>query len=223
MAGRREDDDGVMSTIAHPPVEVPQQVGAPGTDSVTSSRGWWWAMLLSSLLGIASGMTTVMEKIALLKDPGRAAICDFNGQVGCTPVLLAPQSSVLGPPNAAIGIVMFAMFAAAGLGGVMGARYPRPYRWVLLGLAVFFGLFLTWYMEQVAFAIGSLCPFCAVCAGCVMVVVLAAARVVSADVPPGVGGPAGVLGTMRRSGLDVIVVVGWTVLIAGMLAIGILL
>jgi uncharacterized membrane protein len=179
-------------------------------------------MLVSSLIGIASGMTTVVEKIALLKDPGQAAFCDINDQIGCTPVLLAPQSSVLGPPNAAIGIVLFAMFAAAGLAGVMGTRFPRSYRYVLLGLSVFFGLFLTWYMQQVAFSIGSLCPFCAVCAACVMVVVLASVRLVALDLRPGDRGFAGVVGTMVRSGLDVIIVVGWTLLIAGMLVLGIM-
>lgn len=179
-------------------------------------------MLVTALLGIASGTITVVEKIALLKDPSQAAFCDINESIGCTPVLLAPQSSVLGPPNAAIGIILFGMFAAAGLGGVMGASFPRSYRWVLLGLAVFFGSFLTWYMWQVGFAIGSLCPFCAVCAGCVMAIVLACARLVAADLPAGARGFPGAVATARRSGLDVIIVIGWTALIVGILAVGIL-
>ena len=107
-----------MSTVVEPPVAVHEVVQAKPT--VRSGRAWWWAMLVSSLVGIASGMTTVVEKIALLKDPGQAAFCDFNDQIGCTPVLLAPQSSVLGPPNAAIGVVMFAMFAGAGWPGSWG-------------------------------------------------------------------------------------------------------
>jgi uncharacterized membrane protein len=156
-------------------------------------------MLVSSTLGIGSAMTTVVEKIALLKDPGQAAFCDINSQIGCTPVLLSPQSSVLGPPNAAIGMVMFSMFAAAALAGVMGAWFPRSY------------------------AIGSLCPFCAVCAGCVMVVVLAAIRLCVVEAQPGDRGFAGVLASMVRSGLDIIVVAGWTALIAGMLVVGIML
>lgn len=210
-----------MSIVVEPPVAQAAQPSPAST--ARSGRPWWWAMLISSLLGIASAMTTVVEKIALLKDPGQAAFCDINGQIGCTPVLLAPQSSVLGPPNAAIGMVMFAMFSAAALAGVMGTWFPRSYRNVLLGLSVFFGLFLTWYMQQVAFAIGSLCPFCAVCAGCVMVAVLAAARLCAVDMHPGDRGFAGALGTMVRSGLDVIVVAGWTLLIAGMLVVGIML
>lgn len=185
------------------------------------TKPWWWVMLVSALLGIASGTITVVEKIAILKDPTQAAFCDVNETIGCTPVLLAPQSSILGPPNAAIGIVLFGMFAGAGLGGVMGARFPRSYRWVLLGLAVFFAAFLTWYMWQVGFAIGSLCPFCAVCAGCVMAIVLASARVLAADIPEHSRGVTGAVRTARASGLDVIVVVGWTVLIIGILAVGI--
>ncbi len=89
-------------------------------------------MLVSSLLGTASGMTTVVDKIPPRQHPG-GPVRDINDQIGCTPVLLAPQSSVLGPPNAAIGVVMFAMFAAAALAGVMGTRVPRSYRYVLRG------------------------------------------------------------------------------------------
>ncbi len=186
------------------------------------TRRWWWVMLSAALLGTVSGTVTIVERIALLKDPARAAFCDVNEVIGCTPVLLAAQSSVLGPPNAAIGIIMFGMFAAAALGGVLGTVYPRSYRWFLLGLAVFFGAFLTWYMWQVGFAIGALCPFCAVCAGCVMAIVLAGARLVAADLSADARGVAGAVATARRSGLDLIVVIGWTLLIGGILAVGIL-
>jgi uncharacterized membrane protein len=210
-----------MSTVISPGPRAVLPEGMPAVEPA-STKPWWWVMLATALLGIASGTITVVEKIALLKDPTQAAFCDINEAIGCTPVLLAPQSSVLGPPNAAIGIILFGMFAAAGLGGVMGATFPRSYRWVLLGLAVFFGAFLTWYMWQVGFAIGSLCPFCAVCAGCVMAIVLASARLVAADLPVEARGFAGAVATARRSGLDVIIVVGWTALIVGILAVGIL-
>lgn len=209
-----------MSALVEPPVAAEP---VPSADaSVRAVRPWWWVMLLSALVGIGSGTITIIEKIAILKDPSSPAFCDVNAQIGCTPVLLAPQSSVLGPPNAAIGIIMFGMFAAAGLAGVLGTSFPRSYRGFLLGLAVFFGLFLTWYMEQVAFAIGSLCPFCAVCAGCVMAIVLAAWRTFAHDVPADSPGLTGTLATASRAGLDMIVVAGWTALIAGMLTIGIL-
>jgi uncharacterized membrane protein len=213
-----------MSAVLQPdPVTAPAPGPPGGRDPAPHSRPWWWVMLVASVLGIGSGMVTVVEKIGLLADPGSSAFCDINSAIGCSPVLLAPQSSVLGPPNAAIGIVMFGMLAAAGLAGVMGTTFPRSYRWFLLGLSTFFGMFLTWYMWQVGFAIGSLCPFCVVCAGSVMAITLAAWRLASADVPHAARGVGGALATASRSGLDVIVVAGWTALIAGILAVGILL
>jgi hypothetical protein len=42
-------------------------------------------MLVRSMVGIAFGMTTVVEKVALPKDPGQAAFCDISDQIGCTP------------------------------------------------------------------------------------------------------------------------------------------
>ena len=209
-----------MSTVLEPAATASAR---PSPEMPATLRPWWWVMLVSALIGVASGMTTVVEKIAILADPAQAAFCDISAEIGCTPVLLAPQSSVLGPPNAAIGIVLFGMFAAIGLAGVMGTAFPRPFRWLTLGLALFFGVFLTWYMAQVAFAIGSLCPLCAICAASCMALVLASTRVLAADIPRGTRGVVGVVGTVRRSGLDVIVVAGWTVLIAGMLAVGIML
>lgn len=192
--------------VADAPLDVPPR------------RGWAWALLLACATGIVSGSITIVDKIALLKDPASGSICDINAQVGCTPVLLAPQSSVLGPPNALLGVIMFAVLAISGLVAVSGGRLSAGYRQALVGLSVFFGLFLTWYMYQVAFAIGSLCPFCTVCAGAVLVANLATVRM-AAD-PDGNRVARGLAG-LTRGNTDVVVVVSWGVLIAAMLYAGI--
>ncbi len=181
-------------------------------------RGWAWALAVASAIGIVSGTITIIDKIALLKEPAAGSFCDVSAQVGCTPVLLAPQSSVLGPPNALLGIVMFAVLGTSGLVAATGGRMSPGYRQAMVGLSVFFALFLSWYMYQVAFVIGSLCPFCTVCAGAVLVTVLATTRL-AAD-------PAGsrfqrLLASAGRGSTDVVVVVGWGVLIAAMLFAGI--
>ena len=86
----------------------------PDVDVVPSVRRWGTLMLGASAVGIVSGSITVMDKIALLKDPTAGSFCDISSTVGCSPVLLAWQSSVLGPPNALLGVIMFAVLATAG-------------------------------------------------------------------------------------------------------------
>lgn len=193
-------------------------VGDSGAALGDRSRGWAWVLLIAGAVGIASGVTTVVDKIALLVDPAAGSFCDVDARVGCTPVLLAPQSSVLGPPNALLGVVMFAVLATSGLVIVARGALSAGYRSAMLGLAVFFALFLTWYMQQVAFDIGSLCPFCTVCAVCVLLTVLAASRL-AADPD---GGPlARAAAALARGRTDVLIVIGWGVLIAAMLYAGI--
>ena len=186
-------------------------------------RLWWATMAVTSLLGVASGMVVIVEKIALLKDPAAGAFCDLSSTIACSPVLAAWQSSVLGPPNAAIGIVLFAMFAAVGLGGAMGTTYPARLLALMAGLDVAFLLFLTWYMAQVAFAIGSLCPFCVACTAALLATTLAMNRVVAAGHGYGRGRLARVMAAATRHDIDVMVVLGWGATIAGMLWVGIVL
>ncbi len=182
------------------------------------TRGWAWSLALASLVGIISGSITIVDKIALLKEPAAGSFCDVSAQLGCTPVLLSWQSSVLGPPNALLGVIMFAVLGTSGLVAATGGRLSAGYRQAMVGLSVFFALFLTWYMQQVAFSIGSLCPFCTVCAAGVLVTVLATTRL-AAD--PGGSVFQRSLAGLVRGNTDVIVVVGWAVLIAAMLYAGI--
>lgn len=183
-----------------------------------SRRAWPWTLLLASATGIVSGSITIVDKIALLKDPSAGSVCDINAQVGCTPVLLAPQSSVLGPPNALLGVVMFAVLATTGLVAVTGGRLSAGYRESMVGLAWFFALFLTWYMSQVAFVIGSLCPFCTVCAAAVLTANLATMRM-AADAEG--DRCARALAALKHGNTDVVIIVAWGVLIAAMLYAGI--
>ena len=175
---------------------------------------WGWLVAAASGIGIISGSITIVDKIALLKDPAAGSFCDISSTVGCTPVLLAPQSSVLGPPNALLGVIMFAILATAGLVDGTGGRLTRGMTTGLLGLTVFFAAFLTWYMVQVAFVIGSLCPFCTVCAAGCLATLVGVNRMAAANGLP-------VARSLVRGNLDVLVAVGWAIIIAAILFSGI--
>ena len=207
--------DHHLSAIRSEPAETAPSV-VPGV-----RRGWWWTMLVAAAVGVASGTITVVDKIALLTDPAASSFCDISPNVSCSPVLLAPQSSILGPPNALIGVVLYTVFLTAALAALMGGHFPSSFLRTLVGLAVFFGAFLTWYMFAVAFQIGSLCPFCTVCAASTLVIVLAANRLAVDSAAYGDGRFATTMATMRGASTDAVVVVGWGALIAAMLIAGI--
>lgn len=187
---------------------------AEAVTEAPSSTKWGWLVLIASTIGVISGSITIVDKIALLKDPAAGSFCDISSSVGCTPVLLAWQSSVLGPPNALLGVIMFAVLATGGLVVATGGRLTRGFTTGLLGLAVFFAAFLTWYMFEVAYAIGSLCPFCTVCAAGCLTAMVGVNRLAAANGLP-------LAQRLARGSLDVRIAVGWALIIAAMLFSGI--
>jgi hypothetical protein len=86
----------------------------------------------------------------------------------------------------------------------------------LLGLAVFFAAFLTWYMYEVAYSIGSLCPFCTVCAAGCLATLVGVNRMAAANGLP-------LARRLAHGNLDVLIALGWGAVIAAMLFSGIFL
>ena len=112
------------TTVRYMMLSVPESTSRlspmPHVDIDRVRRGW---LLGASAIGIVSGSITIVDKIALLKDPAAGSFCDISSTVGCSPVLLAWQSSVLGPPNALLGVIMFAVLATAGAVVGTGGRF----------------------------------------------------------------------------------------------------
>ncbi len=190
----------------------------PDVDVVPSMRPWGTLVAVASAIGIVSGSITIMDKIALLKDPTAGSFCDISSTVGCSPVLLAWQSSVLGPPNALLGVIMFAVLATAGAVVATGGRLVAGFHNAMLGLSVFFALFLTWYMYEVAYSVGSLCPFCTVCAAAVLTTMVGTNRLVAAH---GSGAIQRRAASLAAGKWDVLIALGWGAIIAAMLFAGI--
>ena len=84
----------------------------------------------------------------ILKDPATQLACDVNAVLSCSNVLLSWQASVLGPPNALIGAIMFTILWSAALGRLLGSTLGSRHVVVLWGLAVFFLCFATWFFIE---------------------------------------------------------------------------
>lgn len=185
-----------------------------------AQRGLWWAVLVPALAGITFTSIQIMERIQIVQRPDTVLSCDINAKISCSGVLEAWQSSVLGPPNALIGAVMFAILASAALGGVLGNVLSRAYLLTVWGLAVFFLCFASWFMYETAFEIHLLCIWCAGIVTSVVVICAALTRLAERAHALGDGTAGRALSTAVRSRLDLILWAGWWLVIAEMLWLG---
>lgn len=117
-------------------------------------------MLVSSILGLVASLVLSIDAIELAKDPTADLSCNINAVLSCGTVGASWQASLLGFPNAFLGLIaepVVITIAVAALGGV---RFPR---WFMnSALAVYaIGLgFAYWLFLQAYFVIGALCPWC---------------------------------------------------------------
>lgn len=184
---------------------------------------WFVLMLVGGLLGVVSGAWQTVERIAYASGGNADAICEINAVLSCNSVFSHWQSSALGIPNSLISMPVFAILAAGGLAGLLGTRLSRAFAATLLGLTVFMALFLTWYMQQSAFAIGVLCIYCTVCAVSVVTIGIGVTRVADATGALGTGGVGRQLRLLVEARADIVIWLGLAALIAVLLYVGLAL
>jgi uncharacterized membrane protein len=120
----------------------------------------WGTMLASSLLSLVASFVLSVDALALAKDPNADLSCNINSVVNCGAVGSAWQSSLLGFPNAYLGLIcepVVITIAVASLGGV---RFPR---WFMFSAQIVYTiglLFAYWLFYQSMFVIHALCPWC---------------------------------------------------------------
>lgn len=117
-------------------------------------------MLVSSVIGLIAALVLSIDAIELAQDPTADLSCNINTVLSCGTVGSSWQASLLGFPNAFLGLIaepVVITIAVAALGGV---RFPR---WFMNAAQVvyFIGLaFAYWLFIQAYFYIGALCPWC---------------------------------------------------------------
>lgn len=117
-------------------------------------------MLGASAVGLIAAFWQLMEKLAILKNKDVALSCNLNDVFSCSNVLSAHQSSILGPPNSVIGIIMFTMFLTVAVVGITGAKTSRRLMLAVQGLALFMLGFTLWFLFESTYSIESICIFC---------------------------------------------------------------
>lgn len=120
----------------------------------------WVTMLVASLASVVASFVLAIEAIALAKDPNADLACNINAVLSCGTVGSSWQASLLGFPNAFLGLVSEPVVITIAVASLAGVRFPR---WFMLAAQVVYtvGLgFAYWLFHQAMFDIGALCPWC---------------------------------------------------------------
>ena len=122
----------------------------------------WVTMLVASVVSLGASLVLSIDALALAENPNANLSCNINSVISCGTVGNSWQASLLGFPNAFLGLIsepVVITIAVASLGGV---RFPR---WFMVAAQVIYTvglLFAYWLFYQAMFHIHALCPWCLV-------------------------------------------------------------
>ena len=112
------------------------------------------------LLGLWASFMLLNSELKLLKDPAGELGCDFNPLVACSTSLIAPESSLFGPPNSIIGLIFFTVFVTLGVFLMSRVQFPR---WIWIGWltgSVAGVAYVIYFACLSVFRFKTLCPYC---------------------------------------------------------------
>ena len=122
--------------------------------------GAYLEMLIGSAIGLIASFVLAVDALTLAANPDAQFTCDINAKISCGAVGSSWQASLLGFPNAYLGLIsepVVITLAIAALGGVV---FPR---WFMVTAQAFYSIgfaFAYWLFFQSYFVIGALCPWC---------------------------------------------------------------
>ncbi len=120
----------------------------------------WVTMLVASAASLVASFVLAIDALRLAEDPTADLGCNINAVISCGTVAGAWQSSLLGFPNAFLGLVSEPVVITVAVAGLAGIRFPR---WFMLAAQVVYTIglaFAYWLFHQAMFDIGALCPWC---------------------------------------------------------------
>ena len=125
------------------------------------SRRWiFGTMLFSALISLTASLVLSIDAIALARDAHAQLACNVNTVISCGTVGISWQASLLGFPNAFLGLIAESVVITVAVASLGGVRFPR---WFMFSAQVVYTigvLFAYWLFEQSLMVIHALCPWC---------------------------------------------------------------
>ena len=118
--------------------------------------------IVAGAIGWFASAALLIERFQTLKNPSQAPSCDISPFVSCGALFDLWQASLLGFPNAILGVAGFVAPVIIGVGIFAGAKFKSWFwRIAVVGLGTAW-VFVTWLFTQSVYSIGVLCPYCLV-------------------------------------------------------------
>jgi uncharacterized membrane protein len=117
-------------------------------------------MLVSSILSLVASLVLASEAITLAANPLATFSCDISAKISCSVVGASWQASLLGFPNAFLGLIAEPVVITIALAALAGVVFPR---WFMNAAQVIYTaglIFAYWLLYEAYFNIGALCPWC---------------------------------------------------------------
>jgi uncharacterized membrane protein len=122
--------------------------------------GAWLEMLVSSILGLTASLVLSIDAIKLAENPNADLSCNVSSTISCGTVGTSWQASLLGFPNAFLGLMFESVVIAFAIAGLSRVRFPRWYMLGVQGIYTIAIAFAYWLFFQAYFVIGAMCPWC---------------------------------------------------------------
>lgn len=122
---------------------------------------WTWVeMLISSAISLVASLVLAVDAWKLAGNPNEDLSCNISATISCGAVAQSWQATLLGFPNAFIGLMAEPVVITVAVAALLGVAFPRRFL-VVANLAYGIGfVFAYWLFYQSYFYIGALCPWC---------------------------------------------------------------
>ena len=123
-------------------------------------RKTYVAMLISSALSLIASLVLSIDAWKLASNPNSKLACDINAIVSCGKVAKSWQSTLLGFPNAFLGLITEPVVITVAIAGLGLVAFPKLFlrvAHVIYGAGLAFAL---WLLSQSFFVIKAFCPWC---------------------------------------------------------------
>lgn len=117
-------------------------------------------MLLFATLSLIASFVLSYDAIVLAKNPNEVLNCSINAILDCAKVALTPQASILGFPNAFLGLISEPVVMTIAVAALCKVRFPKWFMFTANVVYLLGVIFAYWLLYQSTFVIGALCPWC---------------------------------------------------------------
>lgn len=117
-------------------------------------------MAVSGVIGLIASFVLSVEALTLAGDSDANLSCSINEKINCATVAKHWAATLLGFPNAYLGIAAEAVVLTVAVALIGGVVFPRWFMRIAFGVYTLGLVFAWWLFFMSYFVIGALCPWC---------------------------------------------------------------